>query len=228
MIYIFFMKNQKGNQAPSPTATIIKRFAKQCAPDDLTICLPGYMSVNSKSISQFVNQINLSKHTYFSQGMNGKNPINKNFTIQDEHNSYYKGIPFTFTEDTDHSKMIFFIKKPYDFDIDSENERASISLLFDESCDCFDIKAILIGSSNQSFTTYFRSAKKGEADVLLINGDAINADDKIVEEEIIKMYNNLSDETKRQIVLTKELVDSTNKNILHDIFRKTITNIKFK
>ena len=228
MIYTIFMKNEKHNLPPSPTAIVVTAFVRAFASTDITICLPGYMSTTQNTIHKFVNQIKLGPYTYFSRGMNGKKPLSPYINVQDKYNSYYKGIPFTFFEDTDHSKMIFFIDNQFgEFDLSDENICNSIFLR--NTIGQPRIKAVLIGSSNQSQQTYFNKAQKGEADILLIDGDIIDTDDtNVVEPKILEMFRTLPDSIRKNIIISKELKDCTNKYLLEDIFNKAIKDIQIK
>lgn len=74
------------------------------------------------------------------------------------------------TKTYDHRKMIFFFnikdEPPFDFDIDVLSRETK-----DNFINSIVVNAVLMGSSNQSFQTYFGGkdgiADKGEADILM-------------------------------------------------------------
>ena len=74
-------------------------------------------------------------------------------------------------KDTDHRKMLCFVEK-----IDDDKDKMpTIDVISEDNVedylDSINVYAVLIGSSNFSFSTYFEpKAKKGEADVFMFYG----------------------------------------------------------
>ena len=102
----------------------------------------------------------------------------------------------------DHSKILLFI------------EVTSLLFIRDKTFIIDFNKAkvygVLLGSSNQSYNTYFGYglADKGEADVLIID-DKINIEcnDKFVhDEEILNFYNRIEEP---KLILAKQMTDSS-------------------
>lgn len=112
--------------------------------------------------------------------MNGNqtNQAGKQLSIKDIHsqflqNNNYKLLNFNEKKLKDHRKMIFF------FEI-TDNSLLNKKILEKKDVGNFissiDVCAILIGSTNQSYTSYFgknNKADKGEADILLFNDTQI-------------------------------------------------------
>ena len=96
-------------------------------------------------------------------------------TVQDYHNAHFNKFGNINNALKDHSKMLFFLDpssvnggllNQKEGDIELEEAQ---SLL--KGC---EVKAVLIGSSNQSYNTYFKDpADKGEADVFMIKDIAL-------------------------------------------------------
>lgn len=164
MLYSIFIKKNKGDHSPSFIPKILNNYLNFYGKNDIVIAFPGYMGRTTSTIDNFINNINFPKDTYFSIGMNGQQSINNHpQTIQKYHNSHFsnsniQNINYYANTDIDHSKMIFFL----------DNNFNPLNTPID--CKFIKIKALLIGSSNQSYTTYFSNyADKGEADVFFLD-----------------------------------------------------------
>lgn len=163
---LFLRKNQKDSQ-PFPTTVAVQKFIKSyMGPNDWVLALPGYMSETEKNIDDFVDQIFCSglnqpiTNAYFAEGVNGTHNVKKSTQfpapqIQAWHNSkFIKACPWSIPNQRDHAKMLIFTDGG---PMDDGTAK---------------VKAILLGSSNQSYQTYFyKSADKGEADIFLIEGE---------------------------------------------------------
>lgn len=183
MIYSMFMRKVKGDNTPFPTTLAVNQYMKSfLGANDVVICFPGYMTVGSAknppsaAISGFLGQMSFPKYTYFTVGMIGNRPLTKGIptpTIQDEHNKHFNlQISGQMPSGIDHAKMMFFLKNTQPLPTTTINNQqvANISVATLLS---MPVKAVLIGSSNQSLTTYFGGsanvADKGEADILLFD-----------------------------------------------------------
>ena len=159
--------------------------------------VPGYLSTTTSTVSSFVNQFPSQQQNQFNvtpyvddigifDGMNGKKFVD--YKNKDQHGTdiilsihkkLFSNMGYHFIEFktkqivADHRKILFFFK--YD-----RNDYA-IPQTFG-SCDIaefmskVEVEFLIIGSSNQSYTTYFGgcqtnspSADKGEADVLFFH-----------------------------------------------------------
>ena len=142
---------------------------------------PGYFSTTESSISSYLNElttlltaggkVELKKRKIgFLNGMNGHYQITKGAnTIIEEHNIQISNLKLTRIQlnpkkEFDHRKMMCFF-------CEDGSDSSEITL---DNLDAFlenvYVGAVLIGSSNQSKTTYFDEyAKKGETDVFLID-----------------------------------------------------------
>ena len=222
MIYCVFMKKEAKNTVAPPIVGVVSAFIGAFARNDVMISLPGYMGRNRKTIQNFISTLQFGKNTYFTVGMNGTQPIaNANISIQNEHNSYFNTLPATITHYTDHSKMMFFLDVAEPNATEEEALRSLELLLAMGETANIPIKAVLIGSSNQSYDTYVKiGSSKGEADILLIDGEYIDANDEDAEKAIVKMYEELPQEVKDRTILSKELAG--NGRLLTEIFKKTL------
>ena len=198
------MKKNHRDRQPFPTTEAVRKYIRDYMHhDDWVIALPGYMSNDQYAIDDFVNSIFFSPHArpicnaYFAEGMNGTRYVKYSTNpyiqkIQDAHNAKFaQGSPWKIRKQRDHTKMMFFT------DGGARGDGSA------------KIKAILLGSSNQSRQTYFNAfADKGEADIFLMegeylcrNGRALNgdADGNYEEEGVRKYYRQLNDEIANRL-----------------------------
>lgn len=236
MIYSIFMRKNFHDASPFPTTVMVNGFLnKFMNDDDIVIAFPGYMSRTLPTIDHFIKSIKFPPNTYFTVGKNGKDKPRFAPTttkkIQEIHNGYFSpkmcGLKST---DKDHAKMIFFLSG------DGLEEDMTLTRLLS-----LNVKAVLLGSSNQSNTTYFKpTADKGEADILLINGNFIDNDERTADAKILEFFRNPlegfrgneeqnemnefnNDDIKNSIALFKEM-DSP-ENFLKNIFTQTIKKL---
>lgn len=206
MFYAFILKKNKGDIAPFAVSTIINKYAAMFN-NDIVISSPGYMSTTISTITDFVNNLKLTQNVYFAVGMNGNQAVNgKSYvSIQDEYNNQYGSkLKMKKFSSKDHSKFMFFLDAQSGFYYSLK------------------VKAILIGSSNQSYSTYFKSpAEKGETDVFIIDGTFIDKNDESAEKRLLTIYDELDQNIKECVLLTKEISEK-NPNYLNDIFIKTM------
>ncbi|MBO5091185.1 MAG: hypothetical protein J6C61_01740 [Clostridia bacterium] len=203
MLYVFVIKKNKGDIAPFALSDILNKYAT-IFNNDIVISFPGYMSKKRKTITDFRKNLKLTNNVYFTEGMNGNSNLLDvvGVKIQDEYNNQYGSKMAKIISKKDHSKILFFL------DPKSKGEDSVI------------VKAILIGSSNQSYESYFNTpAKKGEADVFIVDGATIEKDDKRVEERLVSIYNELDETIRKNVILTKE-ISKGNPEYLNDLFKK--------
>lgn len=211
-MYCLILKKDQNDKQPYPVNVAIQNYLKFYGVDDILFVLPGYQSTTVSRISLFCRYmrsiIPKKNKVYFSNGMNGSN--NAKGSINSIHYEHFiKGLiePHTLSKLKDHSKVIFFIKS----DSLSDNENMN-------KCSSLYVKAVLIGSSNLSCTTYVdQPANKGEMDILLIRDDVIESgscDSPIKFRNIIR--DNLKSYDNSPLCCTLSKVLDENENLLND------------
>ena len=209
------------------------------------ISSPGYLSKTADTIEMFLDNFNRTlfgenedeydnKEIYWGifNGMNGANRCQNGNrkaspdapTIKQYHyehicnstNGNIRWMPIVCSEDIDHRKMMFFIEIKNQELRDREiNKDTYVDFL-----DQVTVHAVLIGSSNQSYSTYYKSNQQGEADILLF-------DEKNKFHEYISGGKSKFD-LKDKIILTKsfypdDLKDGEYlKDILRDLFKNSL------
>lgn len=217
MYYLIFMKKHSGDRFPYAIVEVINAYINGAGSTDLIVSLPGYLSKNQANANDFCDNVLLAhtgktKKVYFSEGMSKRNCFpGTTIVIQDYHNNYAtRGavISLGLTTGYDHSKMMFFV------DDSSNNAIADIRAMNP------NIKAALIGSSNQSYNTYLNSpAMKGEADLFIINADAFTVEQRgIIERDLNRFYEQLNDELRERVIFSRQMFGG-GYNFLGDIFR---------
>lgn len=198
MIYVYVIKKNPGTPRISPVLRVLREFYILYG-DHFFVSLPGFFGKDEITIKAFIDEfpynlstVNIEKKGYFFHGMNGREMlflIPSSKTKQDYSNSFYgnytRTLPSINPYRKDHSKGVILYEyvKIKDF-IRGKN----IDQLLKGGCDF--VKAILIGSSNQSRTTYVDAGTKGEADVFLIDSSVfrkISGDKEELEAQ--KFYN---------------------------------------
>lgn len=206
-MYIILSRKTQGTPFPYPTNCLIKKFVSEFSGvNNCIIACPGYMSTSKEKIKKFCSEFQEmlpNTQISFTTGQNGNNKINGGeTTIIDEHIKHLRINKIDLSKD--HSKIIFFINNDNGSIINNNGLVQSGNLSADK------INAVLFGSSNLSWTTYFNDAKpadKGEFDALLIDEKLFNNDDN----KILAFYKELSDEyyknrqEKGAFILSKEL-----------------------
>lgn len=219
LIYIPKYENEK---VPFKITQIIQRVIKYEKIDGL-VFLPGFMSYKQSTIQNFVTEMQklgvTNKVILLFNGMNGDKHLPSNQTIRQEHLKQYgqNNTIINFVQKKnlkDHRKMLFFLKGKgisfMDFDITEKQYQKFLSSI--------EIVGLLIGSSNQSFATYFSTAQKGEADLLMLHDGASFKNYHIDTKEKEK-------NGKGTLIMAKSdsISDSDEyfKNILRDIFENS-------
>lgn len=177
MIYIIYLPKSKGEDKKDRKINLIlEKYSKFTNYENSIISSPGYMSRRSSSIGKYL--LNLEKILTDSKkknteigllnGMNGHYPLNKlGTTIREEHINlfskyHFSEIEMNVNKSLDHRKVMCFFTRKTSFTeiITSEN--------LAEFLETVQVNAFMIGSSNQSNTTYFdKIASKGEADIFV-------------------------------------------------------------
>jgi len=221
MKLIYIPKYQK-EKTPFKITQIIQRVIKHEKIDGL-IFLPGFMSRTQITIKDFVTEMqNLGvskKIVLLFNGMNGFFQLPSKQSILQEHLNQFsqnnRTINFTQNKNLiDHRKMLFFFKEKSlfskDLSLTKDKYQAFLSSI--------EIVGLLIGSSNQSFATYFSTAQKGEADLLMLHDGASFKNYHIDTKEKEK-------NGKGTLIMAKSdsISDSDEyfKNILRDIFENS-------
>lgn len=173
MIYSYMIKKDYGHKGEAPALILLREYTKLYGKNDLLVCLPGYLSTTSKTINQFYKAFpkNASatapqNFAYFFKGMNGTRVLKSGVSIQDAINNLYGGFSSKITSRPDHSKIVVFLENS------NKSNKIHNGVNIDSKIISGNVKAILIGSSNQSFSSYLhlkKSANKGEADVFLVD-----------------------------------------------------------
>lgn len=209
--YVFFVKKPRCFSGKCPLSTFLEEFVnrKVFLRNDYYFSLPGFISRTCSTINKFFESFPFSgfKNFYFISSMNGKTLLSKSHPLNkiDCYNLNTSGKILSYTEDKEHSKIIYFCdkdKKPY---------------------------GLLVGSSNQSFATYYSSREQnGEGDILIIDEDTLknrlevgkkgNADEKIIsmlKETNVNEYIIASKQIggKFKIELPKNIYDSKCENL---------------
>lgn len=219
LIYIPKYRNEK---RPFKITQIIQRVILNEDVDGL-IFLPGYMSSSQGTIQNFISQMqNLgvkNKTVLLFNGMNGSDHLPLGNNIRDEHLKVFaqNNTILNFIQKKnlkDHRKMLFFFKCCLKDDLNRSIFIDDLSSFFSS----IKIIGMLIGSSNQSFSTYFSTAQKGEADLLMLHDGASFGN--------YKLDTNDNEENGKNtlIMATSNSVSDSDeyfKNILRDIFENS-------
>ena len=213
MIYSVFVKKQYKATGISPVLTLINRFSLCYGKSVFVVCLPGYLSKTSSTLDSFADNFprkktesTLVNEGYFFSGINGGDLIKGSITCQNYINTLYGSYTTSFIQPKDHSKIAIFFKK---------DETLIIDKNIDKLIRKGEVFAILIGSSNQSHNTYIKSpSDKGEADILLIDGDFFNNNDEDVNSIIKNVFTD-----PNLYIFTKEVQPTGSlKQMKNDIF----------
>lgn len=176
MLYIAYLPKSKGEHITERKVNrILKWYTNLTGNKYSIIASPGYLSTTNSSIDIFLRELScvltagFNRRIGFLNGMNGHYNTSSGSTIIDEHNRKlglynFNQIVLNPKKEFDHRKMVcFFAEKGNTYsEITLENLESFLDNVY--------VGAILIGSSNQSKTTYFDDfAKKGEADIFMFD-----------------------------------------------------------
>ena len=221
MMYLLFSKKQQGDLSVFPTTKLAANFYKFLKSKELNVFLigiPGYISTMISTIDRFYN--NFCKlcggnniEGYFLKPLNICK-VNRLMTNIDYLNYKFGNYQTIYSGKKDHSKILLFVDRDclsFDgkrFDIDFTKPMV--------------VYGALLGSSNQSYNTYFGFGKKGiadkgEADVLIINDNIKFYDRIICDNDALDFYNGMD---ASKLILAKQMIRSATNlnNYLKEIF----------
>jgi len=212
-MYIYVVKKNEGHIGVSPVLNLVQNYVTKFGKNDFFVSIPGYLSVSKKSMDIFCDEFprkvignQIKNQGYFFQGMNGTNMLKgSSLTIQNYINRIYGNFSSITTPQTDHSKTIIFF----------ESLNLNIYETIEDFIENANVKAILIGSSNQSYYTYIHSpSSKGETDILLVDESVESfLGTKISDNSAVELIN-LNDENfivvSKSLKVTKPLRDVAN------------------
>lgn len=148
------------------------------------LSLPGYLSKTDTSIRDFINRFEHgitkwnSISVGFFNGMNGSHPVagRKSGTIIESHYGHFRALQkmnIAYRKLKDHRKMLFFFEETKAVERDEIGRIVLNNRTAESFINNIRVGAILIGSSNQSWNTYYAGgrtrADKGEADLLMFS-----------------------------------------------------------
>lgn len=214
MIYIAYLPKSKDELLENRKVNkILEWYATTFKDNEFSIIAsPGYLSTSESTAKKFINGLSkILKTDYnkvklgFLNGMNGHVPDKLgNIHIDNHYNNLstynFESIELENNKKLDHRKMICFFKTSSEFTdkiINSKNLERFLSET--------EVYAVLIGSSNQSYTTYFENkAKKGEADVFIFREPdstiPFSLEDKLTDKNITNDFNELRDLFKEAVI----------------------------
>ena len=232
MIYSFFIKKTQGDIKPFDIVSILNNYLN--SHNNLFLLgWPGYISTTSSTIDAFkaeISQNNKIVQGYFFDALNGSStithPITKNpITKIDYMNEIFGGYTCTHNSLKDHSKILAIIQFKKNI-----LPKDITKLLQSED---YEVKALLVGSSNQSLNTYGNSpAPKGEADVFMLESPTLCIDKereligRLLDMPIVENKDKFDKKYVNNIIVTKEVdsvkVSSTLKQIVKKILNEVL------
>lgn len=238
MLYIIYLSKVQGESlARRKIIKLIETYSKETCSENSIMCFPGYMSTADSSINEYLTKLygimNYGNNTInvgLFNGMNGRYNYNMTCSARDSHinkfglagSNNFNNIDVDASSKRDHRKMMCFFtyKKDFNDPIDQTN--------IDQFIDSISVNAVLIGSSNQSNTTYFdRRACKGEADIFIFRPDYYSEVDKqdklLIREEdndINRIFGEFEDSVITKSFWGKGSRDS--EEFLKDILKSTL------
>lgn len=215
-MYILVLKKTQKEKSPYPIQKALREYFKK-RNNNIILISPGFLSCTVNTICKFfkdfqkITQLN-NNIVIFAGGMNGFDKVkHSSNTILDEHYTYLKNKYPPFAIKKDHSKFLIFIENNLSADDTETIESVTSNIIEQIKSKKSKVIAILLGSSNFSYTTYFSSpANKGEADVFILSEEIFNDD------EIIKVVDQLRDNNLDggEIILSKEIGVKQNLNLI--------------
>lgn len=187
-MYTIYIPKREREKVEHEITKVIHTYLKLRPNTSGVICFPGFMTNNNLIESYWLNLfgkfVNDDFYVSLSRGMTGKRKQiedrwdrNKN-TISNGSINKLKYLDINIPTLKDHSKVMLFYKWKGSEPLCklSATENAPLEgdalMTFIENC---AIEAVLIGSSNQSYSTYFgKPAAYGETDIMLIACDHLN------------------------------------------------------
>ncbi|MBR1454473.1 MAG: hypothetical protein IJ593_07485 [Lachnospiraceae bacterium] len=235
MLYIVYLpKKEKENIKDRKVNKMLEIYGKLTNYQNSIIASPGYMSKTDAKISNYLQCLsnivtNGRIHYGIFNGMNGHHSCQRlGISILDKHklemtNYNFIDISINAKVTNDHRKVMCFFtfnKKRYK-EINIKNYKTFLNDI--------TVNAVLIGSSNQSDTTYFNQiADKGEADIFMFSDkwfDSQGAKQSIAVEDVI------SNGETEEIVITRSwsgkahtMTNEFLKSILKDLLETNLNN----
>lgn len=235
-MYTVYIPKYQGDKTNYNIIKVLNRYMAATDYNSTILCAPGYMNTSQKTTEEFYDEIEQTfRRTNQGEkernvaigifnGMNGNNFISGSCkSLRELHEKEiaqhnFKLVPLCCKKAKEHQKMMFFM----------ENIRTFKDNITCETYECFlktvIVRAVMIGSSNQSLTTYYggpakKNADKGEADVFMF----INADKKAKDSILAN-----TDKEDQNIVVSESLyvpggVDETYlKSILKEFLKNSL------
>ena len=189
------MPKYKGDIPDFNIIKVISTYMNHTNYDCEILSAPGYMNINKFTTDKFYDKIGpvlrrkksgllSSTGVGIFNGMNGTRRVLPGVTCRQLHEASIithglKLISLQCNKNQDHRKMMFFMEKKtktfFDDVITIKNYKKFLNTVV--------VRAVMVGSSNQNFTTYYggnkQKADKGEADVFMFIGEEKIAKDVI-------------------------------------------------
>lgn len=232
MYTIYIPKYEKSRAKPLITE-IIRGYMRYHRHECGIISAPGYMPTAVWRIDNFIENLcediqDCSKCTKpckspcdkvkisYANGMNGSNTIattGKTITEKMEEAIAKTGgldnLELNWAVKKDHRKMLFFFRKlreyPSSTPISLEN--------YEQFLKTIEVTAVMIGSSNQSFHTYYQTpAPKGEADIFMFSvddpfGECVSENGLLMKKpkDLVNDHDTLSPRIIDEVVISKSI-----------------------
>ena len=177
MLYTVYLPKKKGTRGI--ITKWLEYYSKLTCYRNNLIMSPGYLSKSENRINMFVTSLKntMYPHSPFKigilNGMNGHYIMPSGNTILECHEIAIGGmndvdwLKLKSNGLVDHRKIMVFYSEIGNMSLTSISSEKEI----EEFLGGINVNAVLLGSSNQSCTTYFdRKAKKGEADIFMMSG----------------------------------------------------------
>lgn len=220
-MYTIYIPKTKGEVDPFEIEHVIDDYYTLKPDTRGVICVPGYMS-KKKNIDEYWRRVfkNASPRLYISLtvGMTGEAVFDKNCNaIKRKYEYLDLGINDSLDRTKkDHSKMMFFYKVSDEVEFERfriiQSDKTGNNEIIDQQTsdkrieallDAITVEGLLIGSSNQSYATFFHSkTQKGESDMMLI---ADNDDFKVKFERELDLRQKYDNRIDNPSILTMSL-----------------------
>lgn len=174
-MYIAYLPKIKGEKVEDRRINkFLKFYIEKSSNKYSVIAAPGYMSTRPNTIDKYLsnlgNILNYGNKTEIGilNGMNGHHDNGNGMPILENHKGSlskhgFEEIKLNVNKEFDHRKMMCFIVRnsiPKEITLDN----------LEDFLDNVYVGGILIGSSNQSYSTYFKdNASKGESDIFMFD-----------------------------------------------------------
>lgn len=185
-MFITYIPKEEGETPDFKIVRVIDKYMRTYPDSSNIISSPGYLSLIpgvKDFANEFAKSVPAGKKLYigYGYGMNGSRIMSGKTLIHEQYAELAmtkKFIPLNMNirNKKDHRKMMFFFKEntvsSFDFAVDILDKSTLNQFL-----DSITVYAVLVGSTNQSYTSYYggrkHKADKGEADVLLFAAEDV-------------------------------------------------------